>query len=398
MLKSILTFIFLSLVSICTIAQNRSIDFDNSSFKELKKKALKENKLIFIDAYTTWCGPCKYMAKTTFTNDTIADFYNKHFINAKIDMEKGEGIELAKQYEVRCYPNLLFIDGNGNLVHRVAGALNVPSFMALAEDALNPEKSFASYIRNYENNKSDSKYLREYIYAKEGTCLDAGSLVNQYFSLQKEEDLFNELNWNMIHDFVNSTDSKVFNFLNTNKDKYAKLYSEKVVDAKIADVYRASLQEITFAKPFNEEKYNELKSKIIALSTPAIDRILFEVELDKLAQDGKWNEFTKLAIANVDKYYTNDADALNNISWNFYENINDKESLTKAETWAKKACELEINYPNLDTYAAILYKLEKKQLAKETAIKAIETAKKEMLEPKDFKNTEELLKKINELK
>lgn len=398
MIKPIFTFSFLSLVYITTIAQNRSIEFDHSAFKELKEKALKENKLIFIDAYTTWCGPCKYMSKNIFTNDTVADFYNKHFINAKIDMEKGEGIELAKQYEVRCYPNLLFIDGNGILVHRVAGSMKVSGFMALAEEALNPEKCYLHYVRNYDNNKSNAEFLREYIYAKEGTCLDPTNLVNQYFSSQKEEDLFTEVNWNMIHDFVNSTESRMFNFLITNKEKYTKLYSKKVVEAKIADVYKSSLQEIAATKPYNEVKYNEFKAKVLALNTPAIERFLFELELNRVAQDAKWDDYTKLAIANVDKYYVNDADALNNISWSFYENINDKQSLTKAESWAKKACKLETNYANLDTYASVLYKLEKKELAKETASRAIETAKKEMLKSEDYKGTEDLLKKISELK
>ena len=58
--------------------------------------------------------PCKQMAKSVFTNDAVADYYNTNLVNAKIDMEKGEGLEIAKLYEVKCYPNLLFIDGNGS--------------------------------------------------------------------------------------------------------------------------------------------------------------------------------------------------------------------------------------------------------------------------------------------
>ena len=109
MLKSIFSLAFLSL-SIIAVSQNKDINFEHGTFAEIKAKAKKENKLIFVDAYTTWCGPCKQMAKTVFTNDAVADFYNFSFINAKIDMEKGEGIEIAKQYEVKCYPNLLFME------------------------------------------------------------------------------------------------------------------------------------------------------------------------------------------------------------------------------------------------------------------------------------------------
>lgn len=182
MIKSVYFFGLLSLLSIANFAQNRSIKFEHSSFKEIKEKALKENKLIFIDAFTTWCGPCKQMSKNIFTNDTVADYYNKNFVNAKIDMEKDEGVELAKQYDVRCYPNLLFVDGNGNLVHRIAGSMSVKEFVALGEETKNPESCFSHYEKNYEKNKSNPSFLRKYIQARENTCLDADNLVRDYFS------------------------------------------------------------------------------------------------------------------------------------------------------------------------------------------------------------------------
>src|SRR3972149_4785135 len=89
------------------IAQNRSIKFENGTFAEIKAKAKKENKIIFIDCYTSWCGPCKQMDKEVFTNDSVVDFYNKNFTNGKRDMEKGEGIELAKKYEINAYPTFI---------------------------------------------------------------------------------------------------------------------------------------------------------------------------------------------------------------------------------------------------------------------------------------------------
>ena len=97
-------------------------------------------------------------------------------------------------------------------------------------------------------------------------------------------------------------------------------------------------------------------------------------------------------------FYLNDANILNSISWTFYESVNDKEALLKAEAWAKKACELEKTYANLDTYAAVLYKTGKKDLALETANKAIELAKKEKYSPSDYQGATDLIKKIKEKK
>src|SRR5882757_6003051 len=88
----------------------QGIEFTHGSWAEVKAKAKQENKLIFVDFFTDWCGPCKAMAIGTFPNPQAGEFYNKHFISVKIDAEKGEGISLAKQYSVHAYPTLAFIN------------------------------------------------------------------------------------------------------------------------------------------------------------------------------------------------------------------------------------------------------------------------------------------------
>ena len=70
------------------------------------EQAKKENKLIFMDCYTSWCGPCKMLAKEVFTDPDVAAFFNEKFVNAKVDMEKGEGPALKKQYGVNAFPTL----------------------------------------------------------------------------------------------------------------------------------------------------------------------------------------------------------------------------------------------------------------------------------------------------
>src|ERR1700743_1756251 len=94
----IVVLVFYSITN--TNAQNRSIQFQQGTWQQIKDKAAAQNKLIFMDCYTTWCGPCKWMADNVFTNDTVADYFNQHFICATFDMEKGEGKTLQKNYNV----------------------------------------------------------------------------------------------------------------------------------------------------------------------------------------------------------------------------------------------------------------------------------------------------------
>jgi thioredoxin 1 len=97
------------------------IQFESSSWNEVLKLAKKENKLIFLDMYASWCGPCKRLKSKTFPNEKVGAFFNKNFINYAIDAEKGEGVQLAGKYNITGYPTLLFVNGKGQLVARTMG-------------------------------------------------------------------------------------------------------------------------------------------------------------------------------------------------------------------------------------------------------------------------------------
>src|SRR5690349_7736284 len=153
-------------------AQNRAIKFETGSFASVLAKAKKENKPIMMDAYTTWCGPCKMMDKQVFTNDTVADYFNANFIAYKSDMEKGEGLELVKRYEVRAYPNFIFIAPDGSVEHRAVGARPPKAFVEVGKEALNPEKRYGFYQKKYDAGDRSPAFLTQFIILKERAALD----------------------------------------------------------------------------------------------------------------------------------------------------------------------------------------------------------------------------------
>lgn len=113
------------------------ISFDSMTFEKAKKEAEKSGKLIFIDAYTDWCGPCKRMAATSFVDPAVGDVFNKNFINLKIEMEKDpEGPEIARLYGVKAYPTLLIVDGSGKLIKQSMGMKTSEQLIALAQSVL----------------------------------------------------------------------------------------------------------------------------------------------------------------------------------------------------------------------------------------------------------------------
>ena len=109
------------------------IQFTEASWKEVLKKAKAEKKVIFLDAYASWCGPCKMLQKNVFTKKDVGDFYNTKFINVKMDMEKGEGPALSQVYPLEAYPTLLYIDGNGKVLKKVLGYHSPEELIAIGK-------------------------------------------------------------------------------------------------------------------------------------------------------------------------------------------------------------------------------------------------------------------------
>ncbi len=112
------------------------ISFFTGKYAEARALAKKINKPIFIDDYTVWCGPCKKMAKDVFTDSDVGSFFNKNFINVKMDMEKTSGALIGRRYDVHFYPTLLFILPSGELIRKEVGYHSKAKLLKVARDVV----------------------------------------------------------------------------------------------------------------------------------------------------------------------------------------------------------------------------------------------------------------------
>ncbi len=388
MKKIIVLVLALFIVQAATFAADEGIQFEEGkTWKELLQMATESNRLIFMDAYTTWCGPCKKMSKEIFPQKEVGAFYNANFINVKIDMENGEGIKLAKMYNVRAYPTLLFIDGSGTLIHRVAGYMEAEDFIQLGKTANDPTKSLSALEKKYADGNRDANFLRKYTEIRYNTADGSHSEIADAY-LETQDDWGTEENIEFIYQYTDDASSPAFEYLVKNKQKFKDVLGERAVTQKIEQLIymqiyygetQPTLEEIEgIFKKYYPEKAGELYAN-------------FKMSYYRQAGDRKG--YADAAIDRFKKFPPRDYSELNEAAWTFYEVIDDKKYLKQALKWAKKSVKMSNRYENNDTVAHLYHKLGKTKKAIKYANAAIDIAK---ANKEDYSFTQGLLDKINE--
>ncbi|MEM9983515.1 MAG: thioredoxin family protein, partial [Bacteroidota bacterium] len=118
---------------------------EEENWAQARELAAEQDKFIFVDAYTEWCGWCKVQDKNTFTNEDVGNLINEHFVSVKLDFERGDGVKLARKYRIQSYPTLLFFTSDGRYVGKKVGYdADIDNFMADVMDKMKPENYFTA--------------------------------------------------------------------------------------------------------------------------------------------------------------------------------------------------------------------------------------------------------------
>ncbi len=114
----------------------QGIVFEHGSLQEALDKARKEKKAVFVDCFTSWCGPCKMMSNKVFPDKRAGDYFNPRFVSIKIDMEKGEGKALAAKWQVSAFPTYLILDDRGEVVYTTRGYIPAEELIKRMKEGL----------------------------------------------------------------------------------------------------------------------------------------------------------------------------------------------------------------------------------------------------------------------
>jgi thiol-disulfide isomerase/thioredoxin len=288
------------ILALSASAQDREITFKEGDWKTQLAAAKKENKIIFFDAYTSWCGPCKMMAKDVFTKNDVADLFNGTFYNVKYDMEKGEGPALKDKYDVKAYPTYLFINGDGEVVHKIVGSMSAQEFITESSKALKPESTAFGLAKKFNAGDHSEATAVAYLEALEKAYESdkMGSVAKTYFDGLPKASLLEARNWELAQKYLNNPSSQAFAYLYANKAELEKKYEANKVNQYFDMTFLMSV----YAVKRNYEKKGDLKApkeitaaiRKLQAAKPSKSSasLLAQLDLIEFAGTKQWDKFT----------------------------------------------------------------------------------------------------------
>ena len=381
----ILIFSFASVMSI----NAQGIEFRDLDFAGAQEASAREDKPIFMDAYATWCGPCKWMSANIFTDSAVGEFYNENFICIKVDMEKGEGPELAKKYGVRSYPSLLYLNENGELLNYTIGASpKISDYVEAGKMALDPKRNMQYLKSNRAENADNPQFMRAYLNAfGKANMLEKGEVYDYLKGLKLAEWTEDE-NWSIINNHARNPESPVIETILENPEVFGQKGAQHVEDVLYYSLARSFVR---IRNEADQKAYDQKKEKYLNLDIAHAGKLKFRLNSFVMQRKGNWEDYCRACNENVKKYYWDDAGSLNNYAWNFFENTDDPKNLEYALKWAKRAVELKPHHAYLDTYANLLLVNGQPEKALKTEKKAIEKAEAQNADTEAY---EEVIEKI----
>ena len=434
-------FLWLSLCLAATTARSAvppaadepsGIRFFTGSWKDVLAEAKRQNKPVFVDIYTTWCGPCKMMAKQAFPDAKVGEKFNANFVSYQIDAEKGEGKDVAKKYSVDAYPTSLYVSANGDLIHRAIGYGGIKGMLDEADKAIEASKDpnpLSMMEKQYEGGKRDTDFLASYLTKRAAVGMPNGEALDAYLKVVPETEWSSEKSLGVIGGSLTTANSKAFDMLlkqlpdvaiNPAKQAIARpviMGLFRVVEDDFKQAVKGNdeallvtmlrnrrrlaavmpLQFGSMSDPdetdndyrmrFYQQTKNFGKYRTLALAGAAklmavpIDSVKakneaaykrFQAQTAMMPDSVKNRDDFKNYAENMKTAETGQmAMKLNNFAWAYHENTTDPKDLNQALAWSVKSLEYDRVSMNLDTYAHLLSKLGRKAEAVKAQQEAI---------------------------
>lgn len=245
-------------------------NFRSITFSEAVAAAKQEKKLVFIDFYTDWCGPCKKMAREVFPQKKVGDFMNEKFVSIKLNAEK-EGKDLAARFGVQAYPTFIVLNANEKVQMELKGAMDGDTFVAKLKAGMDPEQSPERMAARYQSGERTPELVNNYAYSmmEQRKEKEGFEIVDSYFNSLTDAQRLDVANSFLFTRYTVELDEAKSRFMIDHRNDFDPSVKEAITE-RIARLYRSKL--ITYfsgyqyrSKKYKEEEYQTLKKEILDL-------------------------------------------------------------------------------------------------------------------------------------
>ena len=388
MKKLVVIVSFLLPILIQAQTEHAGIKFEHGQrWKSIIAQAKAAHKYVFADCYTTWCGPCKYMATKVFTNDTIGQFFNEHFVCAKVQIDSSkedndavksfyaDAAAINKQYKIRVYPTYLIFSPEGELVHKFIGAMDVAEFLAKGQECINPATQYYVLQKKFSKSLKDSAFLRKLTMAAWAVEEDCSKYFKAYSATQSS--MFTKDNAELIKKVTGKTTDTGFTMVLNHIEEYDRVMEKGKANSLIVSV--VVYEELKKIQKSGIMEINKtLEDRILKAYPNQSKQILLNMKVNIYTYTKDWKKLESVITEYMKDFgdLVTDEGQLNEYAWNVFDHIDSKETIEAALGWSKRAISDKYSKESamIDTYANLLYKIGRTQEAIEAETKSMEYA------------------------
>jgi thioredoxin-related protein len=363
------------LLPVTVTAQEKGVHFEHAlSLAEVKAKAKAENKYIFMDCFTTWCGPCRYMRTTVFPQEEMGNFFNDKFVSVEVQLDTttndndhvkswyADAHAIMTEYTIRAFPTYLVFAPDGRVLHRIVGSSTAKLFIDAVQESFDTTKQYYTKLKQFEDGRRDSSFLRRFaIQASDAYDLPLGKKVAKAY-LAGQTNLYTPAALDLIYLYTTHSNDEYFSFLAKHAAEINKVSGAGKAEEKIRSIF---LNEGTGFR-WDDKRIPDWKSvqqKIAATLPAEANEITMRIKINYYFYKKDWPNFEKAMVPYMKQYSKHMSDGeLNSIAWGIFEHCSDMTCVSQILDYSSQL--KNSNEPAfLDTYANILYKLGKKEEA-----------------------------------
>lgn len=271
---------------------------EGTKFAEAVAQAKAEKKMVFLDCYTSWCGPCKMMARDIFPQKKVGDFMNPKFICIKIDMEKGEGPSLTQKFQVSAFPTFIIFNSDAQEIGRFLGGSDADGFIDRVKKA-SIDNGSIDMDKQWEQGNRDESFLKQYLTSLGNAYKNqrANDVAEALLDPKAESFASDSASAMIFMRYINNPFSKAFIYTAKHPNDLKKTLGETPVDMKLQSVWRGFVRQVLKTDGDKQTLDMDLLDKWVALmeecNVSNRDELRLDVLITANQKTKNWNDYFK---------------------------------------------------------------------------------------------------------